>query len=196
MCIRDSYFAARHIEIPLVHIEDINPAMNFATIRLKGYITKRPYVRKNYLSFELDDGTGTIRIRAYGRLANEITPLMRGDLVEVVGNVTVRDGTPVVLINSADRVRLLNEPSIIKIREITMDKLGELVRIKGHIRSIRKIKNGALMEVMDSTGVMRLVVWDKNFNAFPGQEIDCRGRVKLYQGELEVVTHGKVKVKF
>ena len=62
---------SRNRELPIIQVADITPTMNFARIRVKGRVERTPYVSKkegvvNYLSFLLDDGTGTMLVELSG----------------------------------------------------------------------------------------------------------------------------------
>lgn len=110
------YMAAGGRKIPLVKIEDINPMMNFAYVRIEGEVDRDPYVaRKNgmvdYVSFSVGDGTGFIRVAAYRDVAEELAeqglipePVCR---VKAAGNLSVdADRRPKLILRSAGRLKV------------------------------------------------------------------------------------------
>lgn len=98
-------------------IGEITPAMNFATVRVTGRVTRRPYLgrrdgRVDYLSFAVDDGTGTLRAAAYRAIARELQDGNRvpaqGDRVDVVGNLRISEGGRIMLyLQSAGQLLLV-----------------------------------------------------------------------------------------
>lgn len=84
------YVAARHHDPPTIQIDTITPVMNFAHVSLAGRIPRKPYISadRNYVSFLLDDTTGTIRVAAYRNIAHAL--LSNNTLPESGNRVTVR----------------------------------------------------------------------------------------------------------
>ena len=94
-------FTAGTQEIPRLAVKDIAPAMNFAYVRFGGIVASAPSSgrrkdRPAYMSFVIDDGTGRIRVSAYGATARAIAAQNRlprkGDRVEVSGSLSVAAG--------------------------------------------------------------------------------------------------------
>jgi hypothetical protein len=88
-------------EVPLITSDEITPLMNFAHVRMEGNVEKPPYTGKHdgvvdYLSFSLNDGSGTVRVVAYDgtarSLANDCSLLEKGSRVSVTGVLTVKAG--------------------------------------------------------------------------------------------------------
>ena len=110
------YVVARHKPIPTVRIGDITPTMNFAYVCVAGTVESRPYVSKggtrvDYAAFTIDDGSGTIRVAAYGRVAQQLAALERlpakGDSVSVSGSLGVpADGRVKLHLRSAGQIRV------------------------------------------------------------------------------------------
>lgn len=95
-------------ELPLVRVGRVTPMMNFAKVRVRGIVENDAYVvRKedgvDYMSFYLDDGTGTIRVAAYSEAAGMIAKAGRlpkkNDGVEVGGKLKIdpRKGVTMLL---------------------------------------------------------------------------------------------------
>lgn len=103
-------------EVRLVDIRDIGPTMNFATVRVRGTVARKPYVSRRdgkaeYLSFLVDDGTGALRVAAQDRTARalddgDLVPA-RGTAVQVTGSLRVRgDGDMRMRLLSAAHLRI------------------------------------------------------------------------------------------
>lgn len=97
------YLMAVNRDIELVAIKDITPMMNYAPVRIAGKIVRQPFVSKNegkidYISFLVDDGSGSLRVSAQGDVAIAISAPdkipHKGDFVEVSGRLSVKgDGS-------------------------------------------------------------------------------------------------------
>lgn len=113
------YVAAARTDPPAVSIGNVNPTMNFARVRMRGTMTRAPYVSRDngeidYLSFQMDDATGRLRVAVRGKVAAAIVsraPLPRpGARVDVVGNLRFSSrGRPKLYVQSADDL-ILREP--------------------------------------------------------------------------------------
>ncbi|MGQ9661723.1 MAG: OB-fold nucleic acid binding domain-containing protein [Kiritimatiellia bacterium] len=91
---------ARRSEVPTLSIGSITPRMNFASVCIRGRIVRNPYVslrsgQPSYLSFVVNDGTGELRVVAYGKVATELVQknlLPRsGSQIRVVGSLLISD---------------------------------------------------------------------------------------------------------
>ena len=95
-------FTAARQDVPRLAVKEIEPAMNFAYVRVAGVVVRAPSTgwrkdRPAYVSFVIDDNTGRIRVLAYGRIAQAIAAQNRlprkGDRVEVSGSLNVTADT-------------------------------------------------------------------------------------------------------
>jgi len=101
------YLAVTHKELPVIRVGNITPMMNFAYVRVKGTVEKDAYIAKEKgevqcLSFSLDDGSGQLRVAAYGNVARclvekDMVP-KGGTLVYVAGSLNVSANGRVKLI--------------------------------------------------------------------------------------------------
>jgi len=109
------YLMVCHRDMPLTEIGTITPLMNYATVHLSGRVGSRPYVsrqrgRVDYLSFLLDDGTGSMRVSADGRVARALVKDAlipeRGRNVDVTGKINARaDGKRYLRLQSPTGIR-------------------------------------------------------------------------------------------
>lgn len=95
------YLMVTHRELPVVRVADITPMMNFAYVRVVGQVVREPFVGKrngrvDYCSFQLDDGSGVLRVQASREtaelLAARVSVMGPGTLVDVAGSLNVAAG--------------------------------------------------------------------------------------------------------
>lgn len=108
------YLMAVNRDIKLVNINEITSMMNYAPVRVEGQVVRQPYVSKNegvvnYLSFLVDDGSGSLRVSAQGDVAVAIISSgkmpHKGDHVDVSGRLSVKgDGSCKLRILTAKQV--------------------------------------------------------------------------------------------
>ena len=115
------YLMARHRNMPVVKAGEISPMMNFATVRVVGKLARKPYTayedgQVDYLSFLVDDGSGKVRVQAYGDVArllvaSNLLPRV-GTMVDVTGSIKVSAGkAPRLRLLSSSQVRVGDEPA-------------------------------------------------------------------------------------
>ncbi len=112
---------ARYREPPVVAMDRLGPAMNFARVRIAGEVQRDAYVspregEPDYLSFVVSDGAGQVRVQAWrevaAALAAENRLPRRGDRVDVEGRLRLSaQGEPRLALDSAHHVRFAEEPS-------------------------------------------------------------------------------------
>jgi hypothetical protein len=105
------YLAARARDLPQVSADGLSPRMTHAAVSLAGTVQSKPYVATergvvNYLSFRVHDGTGSVRVQAYDRVARELVAKTalpaKGQRVGVRGNLSVSgDGEARVRLRAA-----------------------------------------------------------------------------------------------
>ena len=89
------FMTARHREPPVVIIEKISPAMNFAHVRIAGKLKRKPYISqdRDYISFRIYGATNSIQVVAHHKTARELIENSKlpaaGDCVSVRGNLSV-----------------------------------------------------------------------------------------------------------
>lgn len=99
--------AARRHNTPVIEIGSIQPAMNFARVRVIGTLAIPPRSGTTrsgepWFGFTLDDGTGRIRVTGFGDAATGLTALFpekgtTGAVVNAEGWLSVRAGRDISL---------------------------------------------------------------------------------------------------
>jgi hypothetical protein len=115
------WLAAVRRDPPLVAIGRIEPTMHRAYIRVTGRVERAPYIsRKNgrtdYLSFNLADDSGVVRVAAYGEVAREIerrgSKPAKGARVRATGFLDVAPNANIRLrLPGADALEPLGDPA-------------------------------------------------------------------------------------
>ncbi|NQU38901.1 MAG: hypothetical protein HQ523_03020 [Lentisphaerae bacterium] len=113
------YLAVTHRHLPVQPIGEITPLMNYAYVRLVGEVPRDCFVGDekgvvDYVSFSLKDGTGSIRIKAYGEVARALHDSgrlpKRGMTVDVTGGLNVpSDKAPEMRLQTAKQL-IIGEP--------------------------------------------------------------------------------------
>lgn len=79
------------------------------------------------------------------------------------------------------------EPSLINISSISQSFIDKDVKIRGTVSSFRITSSVLMLDVRDETGVIKVVAFDKeDFEADKDQAVEVIGKVKEYQGVLEI----------
>lgn len=95
------YLAVTHRELPVQKIGAITPLMNYAYVRVVGTVPRNGYVGNSagtvdYVSFVVEDDTGSIRVKAQGDVALTLAETdrvpQRGMEVDVTGGLYVVPG--------------------------------------------------------------------------------------------------------
>ena len=113
------YLAATSKELPMVRISEITPMMNFAQAQVAGSVQKSPYVGEkkgtvDYISFPINDGSGELRVVAYGAVAKSLKDKgllpVKGNSVEVAGSLDVTaDDQPRLRLGSMERLKIVKD---------------------------------------------------------------------------------------
>jgi len=194
--------ASRATTRPLTTISSINPSMNFAYVRIHGRVIDYPSLSTadGYLSFQVQDESGDIRVAAYrdtveALLAQHRIP-MPGAIVTVEGTLRVREDEPALTLNAPESL----EGDLPAAQTTTLDSLdvfglGERVVCFGQVRRVREagaqfrivtIRDGATeadvmipLELGDMFGV------PASFD--PGTWVRVTGSINEYRGSRAVM---------
>ncbi len=196
------WWAARHVEIPLLTAERAMGTMNMAYVRLQGDVNRSPTYdpESEYLSFWLDDGTGEVMVSAYRDVTRDLVGSgcvpMLGDEVEVAGTLRVREDFVSLTLNVPDHLTL-ERPEPLPVRAGALTSLDEGLRVlvSGEVRETFTPYEGlTLITVRDASGEVPVAV-DETLTALSGplpeivegQGITVTGTVALYRDEPQIV---------
>lgn len=206
------YLMARHREIPLVRIADIQPMMNFAYVRIEGTVSGdarlyREGDRVRSLRFFVDDGTGEIPVTVYRAQAQTLLEEDRipraGDRVEAAGslsvsaddNIQLRLQVPSQLV--LERAKVESTP----LSAITSDLENQPVEVVGRIVAVAPPPEGTRrpwnVRIGDDEVTQTLIFWGDVYDRIegrerlqPGQRVRARATVETHRNrpQLKVLT--------
>ena len=161
------YYAAYQAKPPTIMIEDIKPEMNYARVKIVGYVVTSTVYNEatRSLYFRLKDvngtwnaqfATDTIMVYAYAPTSEELIELEKlpisGDLVEVVGTLRVRDTISLIINYPEDLIIKRSEPEEVSIAEILANwtnYLGKAVKVTGWLVEYNDYGDFATGDVKD-----------------------------------------------
>jgi ribosomal protein L37E len=193
--------------VPRVEIGSISNTMNFAYVNLEGVAPQsaRVYRRGDIVSsvgFTLDDGSGRIPVRAFGRRAQELADSGRlpqaGDRVSLDGSLNVSAEETTIYLQVPESLVILERRRIesAPLGEISRAQIGELVDVNAVAQSVTPPANERqpwLIELADDSGSLPLVVWPRAFEFIAdrdsiaaGAGLELRAEVSEYRDELRL----------
>ncbi len=197
------FVSAKTSSAPLVKAKDLKPTMNFAKISMKGIVESSPYYNEEkggYLSFWLNDGTGSVKVRAFREVAKEIIyknlyPSV-GDSVYVTGTLYARENF-ILTINSINDLKIkIPEPFDIKLEDITDTLTGKRIITQGTVYSVRQYRNKSIGVRIGNKGRFITVYIpfyyrdkEKILALEKGTIIKVKGAISLYKDKPEIIPH-------
>ncbi|GEM_PF-1310164 len=202
------YLWAVHRDLSRVKVGEIVETMNMAYVEVQGEVGKVSPIRDEkgrleYLSFEVDDGTGVARFKAYRHAAmslesRDLLP-RRGDKITAAGSVRIgEEGRVSLYLQTAEHVKLeRKEAKRVSLNALDFDRIGEIVRVEGRVTRIyapeaeSRVPYKVRLEEEGATGY--LVVWQR---MWPGLEargvktgavVAARVTVGEYGGKIQLL---------
>jgi DNA/RNA endonuclease YhcR with UshA esterase domain len=199
------WYVAQKAQVPLVRVQDVGGAMNWAYVRLQGVITRYPSYdpASGYLKFWIDDGTGEAMISAYRNESQALiemgmVPLI-GDRVTVEGTLKVQEDFVALAVNAPEHVMVERPaPVPMPIDAITAAHVYQKVVVRGQVRETRVPYEGMVIwDIRDRTGKIA-VTYDDALSSFggelarvePGDSVAVRGAVTLYRDQPQIALEG------
>ncbi len=207
------WLAARGINAPLIKVKDIQPLHSFAYVRVEGENARTSTYDDGGMSFDVDDGTGTLRVQAYADTGKDLAKMGRvpdpGDRVSAEGTLQFTGDRVKLIVNAPEKVKVERvqlkplKAAVVKIVEITPEKKGTEVAIIGKVTKIANIGKGTKLEIVDPSGSIDVVVWDSirgrvtapGVTLAEGKFLKVRGHVGEFQGKLQVVPKASGRVE-
>lgn len=212
------YLSALHREIPAVRIGDIKPAMNFATVRVSGEVSRDARLFREgdhirALRFSVRDGTGEIHVQAQKTAAQALVARFglprEGDRVEAVGSLDVSEGSEVVMRLQVPEQFVLTRAEIkpVALREIDSRLLGKSVVVEGVIKKVLAPKSGSkapwTMVIGDSGGQQEITFWQDIYDEIqnkillaPGAAVRVRVEVRTFKDKLQLALGQGMDIEF
>lgn len=194
-------------DVPHLDIGAISNTMNFAYINVVGQVPQSARVYRSgdivsSVGFTLDDGTGRIPVRAYGKRARELVESGRlpraGDRISMDGSLNVSAEDAKIYLQVPESLEILERKEIerLSLAEVNADRVGELVEVSGRIAAVDEPGSSRrpwLIALEDDSGGLELVIWDNVYQYLSnpdrlreGAMVALRGEVSEYKGQLRV----------
>lgn len=198
--------AARGTARPLTPISSLNPAMNFAYVRVHGLVVDYPYIEKSgdYLSFSVRDESGDVRVMAYRSVIDALVVQRRlpmpGTVVTVEGTLRVRENEPALTLGDVEAIDsywpVVQKTSL---SHLPLYGMGECVVVVGQIRRKREVQSAyqvvSLRNGSDQIDVL-VPLQLSEFIKLPsipdvGTWVQVTGSVSEYRGTPELLVRGE-----
>jgi DNA/RNA endonuclease YhcR with UshA esterase domain len=180
----------------LLALDRVNPAMNFAFVRVHGAVISHVEVAPDggYLSLTLHDGHDAIRVSAYRQAVSQLRAAQRiprpGDQLTIDGTLRIRDDEAVLILNAVRDLALERaEPLDVPLSALDALQPGERARTVGQLRAIRKIRDGFwVLTLRDGTTTLdvTLTTPDEPRHA-PGEWLRVEGGVGEYRATKQLL---------
>jgi hypothetical protein len=213
------YLFSINRDIPFVRVSDITPAMNFATVRITGEVTRDASVfQSGGLVFNIKDGSGEIAVMG-GRAQAEALEAAgklprRGDQVEVAGSLSVSaDQEARLRLQSTDQLIVNRKRAAapgadapVRLADVTLVRKGAQIAVTGILKSIDipgpGSKSPYVLTLEENGAELAVIFWDDVFHGMekklpvPGKRIRAYGRVDVYKNavQLKVQEAGDLRV--
>lgn len=196
------FLMAKHREIPVVLLGDIQPTMNFGQIRVVGQVDSDARTFKNGgMGFNVSDGTGTIMVfvsqkQAKNLLANNLVP-KAGDGIDFAGGLNISDEESSMRLLSVKDLHLTRTTAAtVRLADINDTLVGSSVTFVGKVVDVvpppADSKRPYELKVADASGEQTINFWQMEYDQIPGKDAlkgaDVRVRVSIasYKDKLQL----------
>ncbi len=180
-------------------IGSIRPEEAGARVVVEGTILRASEFSQG-MRYTLDDGTGRILLLIWSDVLETVAArgsLLEGARVRVLGEVEVFNGQLEVIPETGEAVELIAAAVVptVAIRmsnSISTDDLDQRVIVRGTVFELADFSAGKKFTLQDDAGMITVTVFDNvlvttNRDLAVGASVTVRGRVDVFQGELEVI---------
>lgn len=170
-------------------------------VQLAGTLTE-PDPFSAGVKFTLDDGTGQITLLLWQRTYTEIVTtqeLRAGTEVIVAGEVSEYRGALELIPRRAADVTVTGytpppAPEPLPVAHITTRDIDQIVTLIGILGEAQPFSAGVKFTLDDGSGEITLLLWQDVYavwqaNLFAGVQVQVRGQIAEYKGELEIIPH-------
>lgn len=145
-------FGARYRAPVTLSSDAISPAMNFAQVRMQGFVDDYPDVDTvdGYIGFSVRDAAGSLRINVYRDAARALILTQRipmpGDRIEVEGALRIRDQLASLTVSDPTALVLQRAAGA---RLQPDAQIGQVVLFQGQLRRIRETTSLRILTLRD-----------------------------------------------
>lgn len=201
------YWTSISREVPRMRIGDISSTMNFAYINVEGELPRSARVYRSgglvsSVSFSIDDGTGSIPVRAYGKKGQELVDSGKlpraGDRITMDGSLNVSADDRKLYLQVPESLKILEGAGVedCEIGDLDRSAIGTLASLRGTVARViepRSEKQPWLIEIDDGSGSIALTLWSDTREHMPAAEeiapgavLELVAEVSSYRDELRL----------
>ncbi len=191
-----------------VKVAEINTGMTGLLVKVTARVEeiKAPEAgSRNPYELVLKDGDKSISVVYWDTVATHLkeNKPMTGSLIGVRGYVNVYQNKLQIKVNNSQQITLMDvtppsQPaytslSELKINQINPSLAGQLCTVRGTLGAPGSIRGGVIYPLSDSSGSIKLVLWDKSVPGpardplTSGCHVAVSGKINDFQGMLEIV---------
>ena len=196
------YLMAKHREIPVVMLGNVQPTMNFGQIRVVGQVASDARTFRNGgMGFNVTDGTGTIMVFASAKQAKELADLnlvpKTGDAINFAGGLNISDEESSMRLLSVKELHLERAPAAsVKLADVTEALAGSSVVVAGKVTDLlvppADSKRPYTLKLQDDSGEKSVKFWQSDYDRIQGKDVlngsFVRARVVVgsYEGKIDL----------
>ena len=196
------FLMAKHREIPVVMIGDIEPTMNFGQIRVVGTVDGDARTFRNGgMGFNVSDGTGTMMVFVSQKQAKDLVGMnlvpRAGDAIDFAGGLNVSDDQASMRLLSTRHLKLTRAPAAsVRLADIDETRVGSSVVVAGKVTGLvappPDSKRPYDIRIADDSGEQVINCWPAEFDQIPrketldGSHVRVRVSVASYRDKLQL----------
>lgn len=179
-------------------------------VRVVGEVrqVRTPYEGMTLITVRDDSGEIAVAVdETVTTLTGSLPEIVEGQGIEVIGAVSLYKDTPQLVPASVADILLSAAPlgavavPVAALSEVTPDAAGSWVALRGRVVLMEGFKGGMKAMLDDGTAQIMLVLWDNVYTALEdpfavdvGAEVEVKGEIGVYEGELQIVPEGPADI--
>lgn len=195
------YLMAKHRDVPVVMLGNVQPTMNFGQIRVVGQaVSDGRFFKNGSMGFTVSDGTGSMMVFTSQRQAQELEAKdlipRSGDSVNFVGGLNISEDRSNLRLISVENFELTRAAvKTTKLADITTALVGSSVEVSGQVVDLLipppNTTRPYTIKLKDDSGEISVKFWQSDYDQIQSKEIlkgsfiRARVAVESYQGKLD-----------
>lgn len=196
------FLMAKHRDIPVVLLGDVQPTMNFGQIRVVGKVDGDARTFRNGgMGFNVSDGTGSIMVFVSQKQAKDLVDLnlvpRAGDTIDFAGGLNISDEESSMRLLSVRHVKLVRSAAAsVRIADVNDSLVGSSVVLAGRISKVvapePDSKRPFDVQLADDSGETTINCWPAEFDQIPNKDrlegafVRVRVSVATYRDKLQL----------
>jgi DNA/RNA endonuclease YhcR with UshA esterase domain len=197
------FLMAKHRDVPVVMLGNIQPTMNFGQIRVIGQVETdaRPFRTGTGMSFNVSDGTGKIIVFVSKKQMDALTESnlvpKAGDAIDFVGSLNISDEQSSMRLLSVKELHLTRAPAAaVRLADVTTAMKGTAITIAGKVLDVfpppADSKRPYALKIKDDSGEQTINFWQAEYDQIADKDmlngawVRARVEVSTYQNKLQL----------